>query len=59
MSIIMDFTTTAMVRPHILDRTLGSFSKNLQDVNLKECRLVINIDPLPPIKRTLKEKMLL
>jgi len=51
MSIIMDFTTTAVVRPHVLDRTLGSFSKNLKDINLKECRLVINIDPLPPIKR--------
>ena len=51
MSIIMDFTTTAVVRPQILDRTLGSFSKNLKDINLKECRLVINIDPLPPNRR--------
>lgn len=48
----MDFTTTAMARPHIIDRTFNSFSKNLAGINLKECRLLINIDPLPPeIKR--------
>jgi len=48
----MDFTTTAMTRPEILETTLESFSKNLEDINLKDCRLVINIDPLPPgIKR--------
>ncbi len=52
MSVIMDFTTTAMTRPMILDRTLTSFSKNLEGINLKSCRLFINIDPLPPeIKR--------
>ena len=44
---IMDFTTTAVARPKILDRTLASFNKNLRGVNLKECRIVINIDPFP------------
>lgn len=47
MSVTMDFTTTAMARPMIVDRTFASFSKNLQDIDLKECRLFINIDPLP------------
>lgn len=47
MSIIMDFTTTAMARPEIVDRTYASFSKNLKGIDLKECRLFINVDPLP------------
>ena len=52
MPLTMDFTTTAMSRPMILERTLTSFSKNLQGIDLKNCRLFINIDPLPPnIKR--------
>jgi len=48
MSVIMDFTTTAMARPSILNTTLNSFSKNLVGIDLKKCRLIINIDPLPP-----------
>jgi len=44
---IMDFTTTAMARPDIVDKTYTTFSKNLKGINLKECRLFINIDPLP------------
>ncbi len=47
MSIVMDFTTPAMARPDILDKTYSSFSKNLKGIDLKECRLFINIDPLP------------
>ena len=43
----MDFTTTAVCRPGVLDKTLASFDKNLLDINLKDCRMVINIDPLP------------
>jgi hypothetical protein len=46
--ISMDFTTTAMARPALFDRTLNSFSSNLKDVDLKECRLFVNVDPLPP-----------
>lgn len=44
---IIDFTTTAMNRPNIIDRTYASFSENLEGVDLKNCRLFINIDPLP------------
>ena len=43
----MDFTTTAMARPDIVEQTYKSFSKNLEGVDLKDCRLFINIDPLP------------
>ena len=43
----MDFTTTAMARPEIVDRTYYTFYKNLKGINLKECSLFINIDPLP------------
>jgi hypothetical protein len=46
----MDFTTTAVARPGVLDQTLSSFSKNLKGLNMKECRMVINIDPLPSNK---------
>jgi len=45
--IIMDFTTPATVRPEIVDATYSSFSKNLKGIDLKKCRLFINIDPLP------------
>lgn len=45
--VIVDFTTTAMARPDIVDRTYASFSTHLKGINLKECRLFINIDPLP------------
>jgi len=44
---IMDFTTTAVARHAVFDRTLASFSKNLKGVDMKECRLVVNVDPLP------------
>ncbi len=47
MSIVMDFTTTAMARPDVIYKTYKSFSKNLVGIDLKECRLFINIDPLP------------
>lgn len=43
----LDFTTTAVARPNILDKTLRSFSSNLKGINLKNCRIIINIDPLP------------
>jgi hypothetical protein len=32
----MDFTTTAMDRHEIVDRTFESFSKNSQGIDLKE-----------------------
>lgn len=43
----VDFSTTAMARPDVLDMTYWSFSNNLKDINLKDCRLFINIEPLP------------
>ena len=43
----MDFTTPAMARHEIVDRTFASFSKNLKNIDLKKCRLFINVDPLP------------
>jgi hypothetical protein len=47
----MDFTTTAVARHGIFNQTLSSFSKNLKGINLKDCRLVINVDPLPPNRK--------
>jgi hypothetical protein len=43
----IDFTTTAMPRPDILDECYSSFDKNLIGINLKENDLYINIDPFP------------
>jgi hypothetical protein len=43
----IDFTTTAMARPEILEQTYQSFSENLRGLDLNKCRLFINIDPLP------------
>lgn len=48
MGVVMDFTTTAVARPNILNKTLKSFSRNLRGIDLKECRMIINVDPLPP-----------
>jgi len=45
--IIMDFTTTAMARPDIVDQTYASFSENLDGIDLKQCGLFINVDPIP------------
>jgi len=45
---MLDFTTTAVSRPAIIDKTYASFQKNLKDIDLKECTLYINIDPFPP-----------
>lgn len=44
----INFTTTAVLRPEILDRTYASFSQNMIDINLKSCSCFINIDPVPP-----------
>lgn len=43
----IDFTTTAMTRPQILQSTYASFSRNLRGVEFKQSRLFINVDPLP------------
>ena len=44
---IMDFTTTALSRPGIVNRTFASFVDNLGGVEFDKCTLYINIDPLP------------
>lgn len=44
----LEFTTTACVRPELLDQTYSSLNKALIDVDLKtEGVLYINIDPVP------------
>ena len=43
----VEFTTTACIRPDVLEKTYKSFSKNLVDMNLKDFTLYINVDPLP------------
>lgn len=44
----LEFTTTACVRPELLDQTYNSLSNSLVDVDLKtEGALYINIDPVP------------
>ena len=44
---VLDFTTTAMVRPDVLERTYRSFARNLGGVELGKSTLHINVDPLP------------
>ena len=41
------FTTTAVNRPEILERTYQSFSTHIKNFDVSQCTLVINIDPLP------------
>jgi hypothetical protein len=41
------FTTTSVNRPEIIEKTYESFNTNLCDINLKSCKLCINVDPLP------------
>ena len=44
---MIEFTTTAVNRPEVLDKTYSSFRKNLLGVDMSECTLNINIDPIP------------
>jgi len=44
---LVDFVTTACNRPEILNETYKSLSFALKGLNLKLCRLFINIDPMP------------
>lgn len=43
----IDFTTTACIRPAVFYRTLSSFRDNLTGLNLCDCVLYLNVDPLP------------
>ncbi len=54
---MIDFTTTACIRPEILRKTYESFNENLKDIDLKKCRLIINIDPLPKFDKEKIDEM--
>lgn len=41
------FSTTAMARPEIVERTYSSFTQNMEFMNFKASTLYLNIDPLP------------
>ncbi len=47
MKFAMDFCSTSILRPNILEQCYLSFQKNLVDIDLKECRLFLNIDCVP------------
>lgn len=47
---MITFTTTATIRPELIDATYASFASNLTGVNLKSCELIINVDPMPSAK---------
>ena len=55
---MITFTTTATIRPELIDQTYLSFSKNLIGINLKECELVINVDPMPGDQLKNREKVI-
>jgi hypothetical protein len=44
---MITFTTTATVRPELIEATYSNFSQNLKGINLKQCELIINVDPIP------------
>lgn len=53
----LEFTTTAMRRPDILDKTYASFVSKLTGINYSKSTLYINIEPFPdevPIKDVIK-----
>ena len=55
---MITFTTTATIRPELIEATYKSFSENLFNINLMECELVINIDPMPLDKVLDRNKVL-
>lgn len=55
---MITFTTTATIRPDLIDQTYSNFSKNLIGINLKECSLVINVDPMPADKLENRESII-
>jgi hypothetical protein len=44
---MITFTTTATFRPDLIEQTYSSFSKKLTGIKLKDCELIINVDPIP------------
>ena len=47
MESLVDFATTACNRPPILEQTYASLAKRIKGIRLSECRLFLNIDPMP------------
>jgi hypothetical protein len=47
---MITFTTTATIRPDLINTTYFSFSTNLTGINLRDCTLVLNVDPMPTDK---------
>ena len=43
----IDFVTTTINCPELLEETYQSYKDNINDLNLKDCRLILNIDPIP------------
>jgi hypothetical protein len=43
----LTFTTTAMPRPELIEKTYASFQRMLLDIDIKKCTLFINIDSFP------------
>lgn len=41
------FTTTAMARPELIERTYGSFKENMSGIDWGSTTLFVNIEPLP------------
>jgi hypothetical protein len=44
---MITFTTTATIRPSLIEQTYLSFSKQILDIDFKSCELIINVDPMP------------
>lgn len=42
-----DFVTTSINDPDLLYYTYNSYNQYLKNINLKQCKLIINIDPIP------------
>jgi hypothetical protein len=45
----LSFTSTAMPRPDVVEKTYESFTKNLQGISFKDVTLYLNIDNFPDI----------
>jgi hypothetical protein len=55
---MITFTTTATIRPELIEATYSNFAQNLKGVNLKQCELIINVDPMPTDRLFQKPKII-
>lgn len=44
---MVDFATTACNRPDILEKTYSTLANKMKGINMRECRLILNVDPMP------------